>query len=43
MYFHITVAEIRSTLLILFDLLKNADCIPCPIENNFDFEASLFP
>ena len=42
MYFQITVAEIWSALLILFDLLKNAVCIPCPIKNNFEFEASLF-
>jgi len=25
----------------LFDLLENAVCIPCPINNNFEFEASL--
>ena len=30
-----------SALLILFDLLKNAVCIPCPINNNFELEASL--
>jgi len=39
MYFQTTVAEIPSTLLILFDLL--AVCIPCPINNNFDLKASL--
>jgi len=27
--------------LILFDLLKNTICIPCPINNNFELEASL--
>ena len=35
-------AEISSALLILFDLLKNAVCIPCPINNNFEMEPSLF-
>jgi len=25
----------------LFDLLKNAVCIPCPINNNFELKASL--
>jgi len=35
MYFQITVAATWSALLILFDLLKNAVCIPCPIKNNF--------
>jgi len=40
MYFQTTAAEIWSALLILFDLLKNAVCIPCPIDNNFEFEAS---
>ena len=29
--------EIWSALLILFDLLKNAVCIPCPINNDFDW------
>jgi len=37
----IFLAEIWSALLILFDLLKNAVCIPCPINNNFELEASL--
>ena len=37
----LTVAEIRSALLILFGLLKNVICIPCPINNNFELEASL--
>jgi len=41
-YFQTTVAEIWSALLILFDLLKNAVWIPCPINNNFELEASLF-
>jgi len=41
MYFQTTVAEIWSALLSLFDLLKNAACIPCPINNNFELEASL--
>ena len=41
MYFQTTVAEIWSALLILFDSLKNAVCIPCPINNNFEVEASL--
>jgi len=27
--------------LIFFDLLKNAVCIPCPINNNFELETSL--
>jgi len=40
-YFWTTVAEIWSALLILFDLLKNAVCIPCPINSNFEVEASL--
>ena len=31
MYFWTTIAEIWSALLILFDLLKNIICIPCPI------------
>jgi len=32
-----TVAEILiRDLIILFDLLKNAVCIPCPINNNFE-------
>jgi len=35
------VAEIWSALLILFDLLQNAVCIPCPINNNFELEVSL--
>ena len=39
MYFSTTVAEIWSALL--FDLLKNAVCIPCPIDNNLELEASL--
>jgi len=39
MYFQTTVAEIWLALLILFDLLKNAVCIPCPINNNFELEA----
>jgi len=30
------IAEIWSALLILFDLLKNAVCIPCPINNTFE-------
>jgi len=41
MYFKTTVAEILSVLLILFDLLKNAVCIPYPIDNTFELEASL--
>ena len=41
-YFETTAAEIWSTLLILFDLLKNAVCIPCPINNNFELEDSLY-
>ena len=41
MYFSTTIAEIWSALLILFDLLKNAVYIPCPINNNFALEASL--
>jgi len=41
MNFQTTVAEIRSALLILFDLLKNAICIPFPINNNFELEATL--
>jgi len=41
MYFQTNVAEIWLTLLILFDLLKNAVCIPCPINNNFVLEAPL--
>jgi len=40
-YFQTTVAKILSVLLILFDLLKNAVCIPCPINNNFELEAPL--
>jgi len=40
-YFQTTVAEIWSALLILFDLLKNAACISCPINNNLELEASL--
>jgi len=40
-YYKTTVAEMWSFLLILFDLLKNAVCIPCPINNNFELEASL--
>jgi len=39
-YFQTTAAEIWSALLILFDLLKNAVCIPCPIKR-FELEASL--
>ena len=30
-----------SALFILFDLLKNAICIPCPVNNNFELVASL--
>jgi len=41
MYFQTTVAEIWSALLILFDLLKNTVCIPCPINKNFELETSL--
>ena len=41
MYFQTTVAEIWSALITLFDLLKITICIPCPINNNFEFEASL--
>ena len=41
MYFQTNVAEIWLTLLILFDLLKNAVCIPCPINNNFELNVSL--
>jgi len=41
MFFWTTVAEIWSALVILFDLLKNAVCIPCTINNNFELEASL--
>jgi len=41
MYFQTTVAKILSALFILFDLLKNAVCIPCPINNNFELEAPL--
>jgi len=41
MHFQTTVAEIWSVLLILFDLLKIAVRIPCPINNNFELEASL--
>ena len=41
MYFQTTVAEIWSALLILFDLLKIYVCIPCPINNNSEWEASL--
>jgi len=37
MYFQTTVAEIWSALLILFDSLKNAVCIPCPINNNLNW------
>ena len=40
MSFYTTVAEIWSALLILFDLLKNAVCIPCLINNNFELEAA---
>jgi len=40
MSFKTTVAEIWSALLILFDLFKKAVCIPCPINNNFELEAS---
>ena len=39
MHFQTTVAEIWSALLILFDMLKNAVCIPCPINDNFESEA----
>jgi len=42
MYFETTVAEIWSALIILFDLLINAVRIPCPVDNNFELEASLF-
>ena len=41
MYFKNTVAEIWSAHLIFFYLLKNAVCIPCPVNNNFDVEISL--
>jgi len=41
MYFEMSVCEIWSALLILFDLLKNAVCILCPINKNFESEASL--
>ena len=37
MYFQTTVAEIWSALLISFDLLKKAVCIPCPINNNLNW------
>ena len=40
MNFETTVAEIWSALLILFDLLENAICIPCPINNYFELETS---
>ena len=33
--FYHAVAEIWSVLLSMFDLLKNAVCIPCPIKNNW--------
>jgi len=39
MHFQTTVAEIWSALLILFDMLKNAVCIPCLINDNFESEA----
>ena len=35
-----TEAEIWSALLSLCDLLKNAVCIPCPINDNFKLEVS---
>ena len=41
MYIQTTVPEMWSALFILFDLLKNAVSIPCPINNNFELEASL--
>ena len=41
MYFQTTVAEIWSALLILFDLLTNDICIPCPINNNSEWKTSL--
>jgi len=40
MYFQTTVAEIWSALFILFDL-RNAVCISCTINNNYELEASL--
>ena len=38
--FQTTVAEIWSALPILFDFLKKALCVPWPINNNLELEAS---